>query len=97
MCVAWVFFRAPTFAQARIFFSQLGQLTTYHPNLHWQVLAVLAAGLLTHFAPERWYEGVKSRFIRLPAPLQGLVLCVAAWVLREMMSAEAVPFVYFQF
>lgn len=97
VCAAWVFFRAPTFGQARILLSQMGQLTTYHPNLPLEVLGVLAVGLLTHFAPERWYHRLRNSFIDLPAPAQGIALCGAAWVLRQMMSAEAVPFVYFQF
>lgn len=97
VCFAWIFFRAPSFSQARILLSQLGQLTTYHPNLHAPVLIALGVGLLTHFAPERWYQGFKSWFIRLPSVAQGLLLCVVALILREMISAEAVPFVYFQF
>ncbi|MEN9579220.1 MAG: rane-bound polysaccharide acetyltransferase [Pseudomonadota bacterium] len=97
VCFAWIFFRAPSFGQARIFLSQLGQLTTYHPNLHPPVLVALALGLLTHFAPEQLYHRLKRWFIALPSLAQGLLLCVAALILREMLSAEAVPFVYFQF
>lgn len=97
VCLTWIFFRAPSFDQARVFFSQLATLTTYTPNLHWKVLIVLAVGLLTHYAPERWYQACKRRFIAAPAPAQGLVLCGVALLLREMVSAEAVPFVYFQF
>lgn len=97
VCVAWVFFRAPSFGQARIIFAQLGELTSYHPNLPPAVVCVLAVGLLTHFAPEKWYEWTKSQFARLPGPVQGLALAAAAFLLRELISAEAVPFVYFQF
>jgi alginate O-acetyltransferase complex protein AlgI len=62
-----------------------------------RILAVLAAGLASHYVPERWYERAKATFTHLPAPAQGLALVGAAFVLKQMASAEAVPFVYFQF
>jgi hypothetical protein len=35
--------------------------------------------------------------IHAPFPVQGVVLLLAALVLRELATADAVPFVYFQF
>jgi alginate O-acetyltransferase complex protein AlgI len=95
--VTWVFFRSDTFGQAWLMFAQLGTLTTYHPNLPPMVLAVLGVGLCSHFVPERWYLASQRAFTRLPAPVQGVALFCAALTLRQMTSAEAVPFVYFQF
>jgi alginate O-acetyltransferase complex protein AlgI len=95
--VTWVFFRSETFGQAWLMFAQLGTLTTYHPNLHPMVLAVLGVGLCSHFVPQRWYRASQQTFVRLPAPMQGVALFCAALTLRQMTSAEAVPFVYFQF
>ncbi len=97
VCGTWIFFRSPSFGSAQVIFSQLGELTTFTTNLHAEVLTVLAIGLLTHWAPERLYRQCRDAFIALPAPAQGLALGGAALVLREMVSAEAVPFVYFQF
>jgi len=97
VCLAWVFFRSESFGKAWTMLTQVAELTTHHANLHWRVLAVLAIGLLTHWMPKRWYLECRRRFIELPAIGQGVVLCVVALVLREMTSAEAVPFVYFQF
>ena len=95
--VAWVFFRAETFQKAAQIFSQLGTLTSYHGNLDPRLLGVLAVGLISHFLPERWYLATRESFVRMPAPAQGAALFCAALALREMASAEAVPFVYFQF
>ncbi|MBN1605225.1 MAG: MBOAT family protein [Polyangiaceae bacterium] len=95
--VTWVFFRSETFGQAWLMFAQLGTLTTYHPNLHPMVLAVLGVGLCSHFVPERWYLASQRTFARLPALVQGVALFCAALTLRQMTSAETVPFVYFQF
>ncbi|HEV8248161.1 MAG TPA: MBOAT family O-acyltransferase, partial [Polyangiaceae bacterium] len=94
---AWIFFRAETFGKAALFYERLASLTTYHPNLDARVLAVLGVGLLSHYLPKRWYEAGKAVFVGLPAPAQGFALVFAALVLRQMASAEAVPFVYFQF
>jgi alginate O-acetyltransferase complex protein AlgI len=97
VCAGWVYFRSETFQKAATFFSQLATLTSHHPNLKWTLLVALAVGMLTHWAPERWYAAAQRAFIRAPAPLQGVVLILAALTLREMAAAEAVPFVYFQF
>jgi hypothetical protein len=97
VCAAWIFFRAKTLSDAGGMFKQLADFTAFHPNLHVSVLMVLALGLLTHFAPEKWYRTVKDSFVRAPALAQGLALLIAAIALRRMMTSEAVPFVYFQF
>ena len=97
VCAGWIFFRAESFHQAALYFSQLLTFTGYHPNLRANLVGALAVGMLTHWAPEAWYAWARRQFIALPAPAQGLALFGAGLVLREMASAEAVPFVYFQF
>jgi hypothetical protein len=97
VCAAWIFFRAESFRSAATIFSQLGTFTHYSPNLPPSVLAVLAIGLLSHFTPEAWYQAAQRSFIRMPALAQGMVLFCVGLALREMASADAVPFVYFQF
>jgi alginate O-acetyltransferase complex protein AlgI len=94
---AWIFFRADTFRSAAQMFAQIASLTTHHGNLDFRVLAVLAIGLISHWLPESWYRASRESFVRMPAPAQGAALFCAALALREMASAEAVPFVYFQF
>ena len=97
VCAAWVFFRADTFRAAARLFAQLGTLTTFHPNLPLSVVGVLALGLVSHFVPARGYASLRDGFVRLPAVAQGVALFVAALAIRQMESADAVPFVYFQF
>ncbi len=97
VCACWIFFRADSFPSAWLMFSQLGQLTTFHPNLHPAVLGVLGLGLASHYVPEALFMRAREAFKRAPAFTQAAVLlCVLLWV-REMVSADAVPFVYFQF
>ena len=97
VCACWIFFRADSFGNARTMFVQLATLTHYAPRLTPTLLAVLAAGLVSHFVPERWYDGARDAFARMPAPVQGVALFAVAVVIRRMAAAEAVPFVYFQF
>jgi D-alanyl-lipoteichoic acid acyltransferase DltB (MBOAT superfamily) len=94
---AWIFFRAETFAKAATVFTQIGTLTTYHPNLPPAVVGVLALGLGSHFTPERWYQGARRVFEQMPAPAQGMALFCVGLALSAMATADAVPFVYFQF
>jgi D-alanyl-lipoteichoic acid acyltransferase DltB (MBOAT superfamily) len=95
--LTWVLFRSESFGHAWTFLGRILTFTSYHPNLDARVVGVLAVGIASHYVPERWYEMARERFAALPAPVQGVALFGAALVVRRMASAEAVPFVYFQF
>jgi D-alanyl-lipoteichoic acid acyltransferase DltB (MBOAT superfamily) len=95
--LAWVFFRADSFQNAQAMFGELATFTTYHPNLDYRVLLVLALGLGMHFIPQRLSARLELRFTTLPGIAQGLALFAMLLLVRRMASAEAVPFVYFQF
>jgi alginate O-acetyltransferase complex protein AlgI len=93
----WLFFRAKSVADALLILGRLGTLSSFHPNLDPRLLGVLAAGLVSHYVPERWYARALGVFADLPATAQAAVLLALALSVREMASLEAVPFVYFQF
>ncbi len=95
--LCWIFFRAESVRAARAILTELATFTTYHPNLDPRVLAVLGFGLAMHFLPARLEVGLRARFSALPGAVQGLALFGVLLVTRRMASAEAVPFVYFQF
>ena len=95
--LAWVFFRAHTFRDARAIFGELLTFTGYHPNLDPRVLLVLALGLAAHFLPLELEAKLRVRFGALPGIVQGVALFAVLLLVRRMASAEAVPFVYFQF
>ena len=97
VCGGWVLFRAENFAKARLIFQKLFEGTTHTPNLDRRVLLVLAVGLLSHFLPSSWFSSAKLGFSRLPAVLQAALLFGVCLLLRAVASADAVPFVYFQF
>jgi hypothetical protein len=93
----WILFRAESFSVAWSYFQNLATFTTFQSTLDPRVLAVLAVGLASHYVPHPLYAAVRARFMALPAVAQGVALFAAALVIREMASADAVPFVYFQF
>ena len=97
VCLAWIFFRAPTFKQATLVLRQIATRTTFHPNLPPVVVAILAVGLGSHYVPRAAYDRAQRGFSALPAPAQGAALFAVAVLLHEAASTAAVPFVYFQF
>jgi len=97
VCFCWLFFRAKTLGDAWLILGRLATFSTFHPNLDPRLLGVLAAGLLSHYVPERWFQRALGVFAELPALAQAAVLLALALSVREMASLEAVPFVYFQF
>lgn len=97
VCLAWVFFRAPTFGSAMRVLKQIATATTFHPNLPPIIASLLIFAMITHFLPKPMYEAARARFTLMPAPVQGLMLFFVAVVLHEAAGVNAVPFVYFQF
>jgi hypothetical protein len=93
----WLFFRAKSLDDALVILDRLATFSSFHPNLDPRLLGVLAAGLVSHYVPERWFLRVLGVFANLPAVVQAAVLFLLALSVREMASLEAVPFVYFQF
>ncbi|MFZ5890115.1 MAG: MBOAT family O-acyltransferase [Myxococcota bacterium] len=97
VCLGWILFRAETFTKARLLLQRLTEGSVYHPNLDRRVLLVIALGLLGHFIPARWFSSLQTGFCRLPAVAQAALLFGVLLLVRQVASAEAVPFVYFQF
>ncbi len=97
VCLGWILFRSDSFGKALLVLQRLGEGSMYHPNIDHRVLVVMAAGFAGHFTPARWFSALREGFCRLPAPGQAALLFGVLLLVRRMASAEAVPFVYFQF
>lgn len=95
--LTFAMFRAQSLAKAGVMYERLITLTTYTPNLHKNVLLIILGALVLQWTPRNLYDRVREGFIRAPAPLQAAVLLCVALALREAASADAQPFVYFQF
>jgi D-alanyl-lipoteichoic acid acyltransferase DltB (MBOAT superfamily) len=92
-----ILFRAPTLGSAGAVTAQLLKGSYSLAQVSWMVWMVLFGSFLIHFAPKRYVELVRDRFVALPAPLKGVVLAVTAAVLMKMASSQVVPYIYFQF
>jgi D-alanyl-lipoteichoic acid acyltransferase DltB (MBOAT superfamily) len=97
VCLAWVFFRAPTLADAGRVLGALGAGSWHAANLTGPVVALLAAGFATHFLPRARLERFAAAYARWPAPLQAAALLALILGLARLASSEVVPFIYFQF
>jgi len=97
VCLAWIFFRAPTFDGALAVLRQLADGSWGYANVTPLVQAALLVGLACHFWADGTFRWMRDRFVVAPPIVQGLVLAVAALVLRELSHAKLVKFIYFEF
>lgn len=97
VCMAWIFFRAPTLGHAWLMLTRIARGTAGSANLAPRVLGVLALGLGLHWVPRAWIERLREAFVRMPAVAQGVALAAAAYGIHLAASARAQPFVYGQF
>jgi hypothetical protein len=97
VCLAWVFFRAPTFAHATLALEQMARGAWTMEHIAPKVVPVIAVAMALHFVPRDWEARAREVFVRTPALVQGLVLAAAAIALHLAASAKPEPFVYGQF
>ncbi|MEI7894265.1 MAG: MBOAT family protein [Myxococcales bacterium] len=93
VCLAWVFFRAPSFSHAVLMLRQLVSLSGGTTVLTAQVLVLIGVGLSMQWVP----SGLGKQFARLPSVAQGAVLAAFAIVLHLVSRVAPQPFVYGQF
>jgi len=97
VCLTWVFFRAETVGQAKTILLQLSNLTGDITNLAPPVILIIAAGLFAQLIPEKFWDGMRNGFVRLPAYGQAVVLTGLAAGLYTIASSDVVPFIYTRF
>jgi hypothetical protein len=97
VCLAWIFFRAPTFAHATLALRQIALGAWTFDHVTSKVIVVLAAGAALHLVPRNTEMAARDAFARTTPVLQGLVLAAVAIVLHLVAAAKAEPFVYGQF
>jgi D-alanyl-lipoteichoic acid acyltransferase DltB (MBOAT superfamily) len=97
VCFAWIFFRAPTFAHARVVVERIATGGLLATNLPAKVVALIVLALVLHFLPRRWTDRLRDGFVGAPAPVQGALLAATAIALHLAAGAKAEPFVYGQF
>jgi len=97
VCLAWIFFRAPTLGHAWLVLERIARRTGGAANVSLRVALLVVAGLALHALPWRWVHGVREQFVRTPVLVQGALLAAAAYGLHLAAGAKTEPFVYGQF
>jgi hypothetical protein len=100
VCLAWVFFRADSFANAA------DVLTRIFNPAHWVqaaplvtggVLLAIAAGLVEQYIPRDALARAMSAFSRVAPVAQGVALGFALLLINTMGPRGVAPFIYFRF
>lgn len=95
--IAWIFFRAQTFADAGAIFSGLTRWRSAPQIFNWlptvAIVAGLASQMLDNRRRERWWDALN----RLPAIGQGLLAALILVVILALGPQGVAPFIYFQF
>lgn len=98
----WIFFRARDMHTIVLMLRQIGR--DFLPSSFESVLtifggsfALIAAGYLIHFLPEKLKESYRGLFIRIPVPAQALIILLIALLLYQMRTPDLMPFIYFRF
>ena len=61
------------------------------------VFLVMSLGLTVHWLPAAWKERYRMEFARLPLLAMALICVGTIFMLYQTVTAEMVPFIYFQF
>jgi len=98
----WIFFRAQDMHYVSMILNQIFLdflPSSFQPLLsaYAGVFAIMAAGYLIHFLPEKLKESYRGLFIRIPVALQIVIVLMIAFLLYQMRTTEIIPFIYFRF
>ena len=95
--LARILFRSPDIGVAGQIAGQLLHGNWAFPRYSLHAWVVLALGYLLHASPPAWMLRLRAGFASLPAPVQGLVLTVAAWLCVQYGPGDTLAFIYHDF
>jgi len=98
----WIFFRSQDLQSVGLMLRQI--VNDFLPSsfasvfaLFGGAFALIAAGYLIHFLPEKVKESYRGLFIRIPVAAQMVIVLMIAFLLYQMRTTEIMPFIYFRF
>ena len=97
VCLAWVFFRSPTFDIAFTMLQRLFTAWGPAPLVTPLLLLTIGAMLASQFVPEDTMRRVQATYSRMPVVAQGLTLAGCFFVINALGPVGVAPFIYFQF
>jgi D-alanyl-lipoteichoic acid acyltransferase DltB (MBOAT superfamily) len=97
VCLAWVFFRAPTFSDAGTLLTRLFTAGGPAPLVTPLVLFTIVAMLASQFVNSDTIDILQARFSRLAPSAQGVALASGFAVIDALGPVGVAPFIYFRF
>jgi len=98
----WIFFRAHNMHSVALMLRQI--FNDFVPSsfgtvfsAYSGVFALIAAGYIMHFLPEKFKEWYRGYFINTPIAVQFILVLIAGFLLFRMGSLATMPFIYFRF
>jgi D-alanyl-lipoteichoic acid acyltransferase DltB (MBOAT superfamily) len=98
----WIFFRARDLHSVGLILRQIfqdfmpGSFSTLF-QAYSGVFALMAAGYIIHFLPEKFKESYRGLFIKIPLAVQMVIVLLTGFLLYQMRTTEIMPFIYFRF
>jgi hypothetical protein len=98
----WIFFRAQNMHSVALMLRQIFYdfvPASFETILHAYsgAFALMAAGYIIHFLPEKFKEWYRGLFINIPLAVQMILVLIAGFLLFRMGSVATMPFIYFRF
>lgn len=90
-------FLSATSMLEQIFFHMDWSLTGQVLMGYWNVMLVIAVGMIIHWLPASFKETYRSKFASLPVGVIGLICFCTIILVYQIVSADLHPFIYFQF
>ncbi|MBI1790591.1 MAG: MBOAT family protein [Acidobacteria bacterium] len=97
VCLAWIFFRAPSLEGALAVLGRIGSLTVSFANISGPLAVVLAIAVAGHYLPAKWRQWSQERFAASPFYAQAAALMLLAIALQYVAATGAAPFIYTRF
>ena len=64
---------------------------------YWKVFALIIAGMIIHWLPERWKRWYRINFAMLPLPVMAVLVVAIVFLVYQFITADLQAFIYFQF
>ncbi|HYD32777.1 MAG TPA: MBOAT family protein [Azospirillaceae bacterium] len=97
VCLAWIFFRADSFATAFTFLAAFGHWGQPAQFLSPFLVTLVGLGFAAQFLPAHWLERVERHFLELSPVEKGLCVGMVIVMINAMAMEGVAPFIYFQF
>lgn len=102
VCFCWIFFRNTTFEGSVSMITQI--FTSFHPELfvqlitgYWKVFLLMGLGFALHWCPDSWQNRCSDMVVRMPLPVQAILIIAVIFIVIQVKSSDIQPFIYFQF